>query len=84
MPWKGERYVWTTDEKMADLLSGIYEEYDEKKADLDELVAAVRRDQAVRLRTLVDGLGTGPMQRPIKAFGENLLNELDPDTPDTV
>jgi hypothetical protein len=84
MPWKNGNYIWTVSEKLADLLSGFYgDEYDEKLADLEELVAASRRDQVARLRPMLDELGTGPTASGFRSFAGKLLSELDPDTPDS-
>ena len=83
--WVGDTYRWTTEEKLADLLSSFHgEEYDEKRADLLELVAAVRRDQADRIGKLSGDLGTGPTAAGFRAFGEKIKYEISPDTPDTV
>jgi hypothetical protein len=88
MPWKGEKYLWTVADKLGDLLQSDYgTERDEKEADLLDLVDAARRDQVARLRPMLDSLGTGQVTLTfldVQAFGEKLLNELDPDKPDTV
>lgn len=58
--WKGEKYLWTAEEKMADLLDGLWnEERTEKEAELRDLVDAVRRDWAAEFRSRATAAGDG-------------------------
>lgn len=77
MPWKNGEFYWTVEEKLADLLQGLYGiEHDEKADDLNMLIDAVRRDWAARLEVLVEthGRANGPGLRLAAEF-------LSPDRP---
>jgi hypothetical protein len=82
--YKGETYLYTAEEKISDLLQQDYgPERGEKEEDLRELVAAVRRDWAAKLRKLRDEQ-YGPSTFKAERNAIDLaLNEIDPDTPDT-
>lgn len=80
MPWVRGTFRWTVEEKMADLLSGLYgEEHDEKESGLKELVEAVRNDLAddYRRRAKEDA-GHGGLASPhYQQILRDLAGELD-------
>jgi hypothetical protein len=76
-----DRYPYTTEGKIAELLQQDYgTEYDEKRADLDDLVDAVRRDWVGRLRQLRDSQYGPSVFKAERRAVDLILKELDPDS----
>jgi hypothetical protein len=80
MPWVKDEFRWTTDEKLADLLSGVYgDEFDEKSQDLNDLVEAVRRDWAAEIAKAAK-----TADPELRAAWDAAADLVNPDTSDKV